>query len=58
MFVKEYVPPGVDNAEDTTSPVGDNSSTFTFDGPPSFREQLVPPTFPTILPDAVNLQKQ
>lgn len=58
MFVKEYIPLGVDNAEDTTSPAGDKSSTFTFDGPPSFRKQLSPPTFPTIRPDTVNLQKQ
>lgn len=57
-FEKEYVPLGVDNAEDTTPPVGDNNSTFTFDGPPSFRAQLSPPSFPTIRPDTVNLQKQ
>lgn len=38
------------------SPLGDKSSTFTFEGPPFLRAQLSPPTAPTTLPEMVNLQ--
>lgn len=57
-FVKEYVPDEVVNTEETTSSVGDKSSTFTLGGPSFFLVQLSPPTAPTTLPDTVNLHQK
>lgn len=56
MFVKEKSPVSDVRTDAMTSSDSDNSSTATPEGPPSFKEQLSPPTAPLTLPDIMNLQ--